>query len=148
MSFSSIVDGVITTITTHADYSCNNVYLEDYRHLGAGQVRYVAISHAGYAREELTFSAIAHVWNVQLDLYSMYTGELPGTKTNALNDMQNILNTLEAWPRLSDTTGVNSFEIASITPIENMQPGQGRNAHVKQQIVLAVSEVICPTRNE
>ena len=41
MSFITIADGVIRTITKHADYSCNNVYLEDYRHLGAGQARYV-----------------------------------------------------------------------------------------------------------
>jgi len=148
MSFTNIVDGVIRTITKHADYSCNSVYFEDYRHLGAGQARYVAISHAGFSREELTFANIAHVWNVQLDLYSMYTGQIPTTKTNALTDMQNILDTLELWPRLSDTTGVNSYEIASIGPIENMQPGAGRNAHVKQQIFLSVSEVVCPERSE
>ena len=148
MSFTSIADGVIRTITQHTDYSCNNVYLEDYRHLGAGQARYVAVSHAGYNREELTFSAIAHVWNVALDIYSLYTGQIPTTKTNAYTDMQNIINTLEVYPKLSDTTGVNTYEIASITPIENMQPGQGRNAHVRQQIVLAVSEIVCPTRAE
>ena len=148
MSFTSIADGVIRTITQHADYSCSNVYLEDYRHLGAGQVRYVAVSHAGFLREELTFSAIAHIWNVQIDLYSLYNGQLATTKTTALTDMQNILDTLEAYPRLSDTTGVNTYEIVSITPIENMQPGQGRNAHVKQQIVLSVSEVVCPTFTE
>ena len=148
MSFSSIVDGVILTITKHANYSCSNVSFEDNRPLGAGQARFVAISHAGYAREELTFSAIAQNWNVQLDLYSLYTGEMPTTKKNALTDMQNILDTLEVWPKLSDTTGVNTFEIASITPIENMQPGIGRNAHVKQQIVLSVQEVVCPTRSE
>lgn len=148
MSFQSITDGVIRTITQHADYSCQNTYLEDYRHIGAGQVRYVAISHAGYAREELTFSSIAHIWNVQLDIYSLYTGQIPTTKINAYTDVQSILDTLETYPRLSDTTGVNTYEISSITPIENMQPNQGRNAHVKQQIVLAVQEVVCPTRNE
>jgi len=124
------------------------VYYEDNRHLGAGQLRYVAISHAGYGREELTFAAVATNWNVLLDVYTLYTGEIPTTRKNAITDMQNIIDTLEAWPRLSDTTGVNNFEIASITPIENMQPGAGRNAHVKQQIVLTVQEVTCPTRSE
>jgi hypothetical protein len=148
MSFSTIVDGVIRTITQHADYSCATVYYEDYRPLGAGQLRYVAVSNAGYAREELTFSNIAHNWTVAIDLYSMYTGQIPTTRKNALTNMQTIIDTLEQYPRLSDTTGVINYEISSITPLENMQPTAGRNAHVKQQIVLTVQEIVRPTMLE
>jgi len=148
MSFSSIVDGVILTITRHADFSCSSVFFEDNRHLNAGQQRYVVIKHGGFGREELTFGSIAHNWNVQLDIYSRYDGEMPTTSTGAYSDMQNILDTLEAWPKLSDTTGVNTFEIASVGPIEPMQAATGRVAHVRQQMVLAVQEVVCPTRNE
>jgi len=148
MSFSSIVDGVITTITKHANYTSCNVYYEDSRALGGGKARYIAISNGGFNREEITFAAVSHNWNVVLDIYSIYKGELSATRKAAGDDMQSILDTLEAWPRLADTTGVNNFEIASITPIENMAPGVGRNAHVKQQIVLAVQEVSCPSRSE
>lgn len=147
MSFSTIVDGVILTITRHADFSCNNTFFEDSRRLGAGEARYITIKHGGFGREELTFANIAHNWNVQLDIYSLYTGQLPTTMTNAYSDLQNVLDTLEAWPRLSDTTGVNTFEIASISPIEPFQPNTG-TYHVKQQMVLVVQEVVCPTRNE
>ena len=147
MSFSSIVDGVIATITKHADFSTDNVRYADMRNLGAGQARFVNITHGGFGREELTFNAIAHNWNVVLDVYSFYKGELKPTSTGAYSDMQNILDTLEAWPRLVDTTGVQTFEIASIGAIEPMQPVTG-TYHVKQQIVLAVQEIVCPTRNE
>ena len=147
MSFSSIVDGVILTITRHADFSCSNTFFEDSRRLGAGEARYIAIKHGGFGREELTFANIAHNWNVQLDIYSLYTGELPTTMANAYSDLQNVLDTLEAWPKLSDTTGVQTFEIASISAIEPFEPAAGRY-HVKQQMVLAVQEIVCPTRNE
>lgn len=147
MSFTTVANGVIRTITQHSDYSCNNTYLEDYRHLGAGQARYVAVSHAGFGREELTFQAYAHNWNVALNIYSLYTGQLPTTYTNAYTDLQNVLDTLEQYPRLSDTTGVNTYEIASISPVAPFEPGNGQY-HVSQQVVLTVSEVICPTRLE
>lgn len=148
MSFSSIAEGVVRTITTHADYSCNNVYYADSRHLGAGQQRYVVVSGGGIGREEITFRAVRHDWNVVLDVYSRYSGELKTTSTGAYGDAQNIIDTLESYPRLNDTTGVNNFTIASVTPIEPLDPSAGRNAHVKQQIVLLVEEVSCPTRNE
>ena len=147
MSYSSIVDGIILTITRHADFSCSIVKRDDMRHLGAGVARYVNVVYGGFAREEITFANVNHNWNVNLDVYTQYTGELPTTSTDAMNNMQNILDTLDAWPKLSDTTGVGNFEIVGISPIEPMNPDT-RNGFQKQQLSLLVEETVCPTRNE
>ncbi len=147
MSYSSIVDGVILTITRHADYSCSTVKRDDMRGLGQGTARYVNITFGGVAREDISFAAVNFNWNVLIDVHTRYTGELPTTSTDAMNNMQNILDTLDVWPKLSDTTGVGRFSIANITPIEPMNP-DNRNGFVKQQLGLLVEETVCPTRNE
>ncbi len=147
MSFLTISDGIITTITKHANYGSTNVYADDHRHLGAGQLRYIVVGFGGYTREELTFQSVAHNWVVTLDVYSRYTGQLSTTNINAHTDVQAIVDTLEAWPKLSDTTGVNNFEIAGISPIEPQDP-DNHAGYVKQVVSLAVQEVVCPTRSE
>ena len=48
MSFNTVTDGVIRTITTNAGYSCSTVFADDYRALGAGNLRFVAISFGGF----------------------------------------------------------------------------------------------------
>lgn len=147
MSYSTIIDGIILTITRLADFSCNTVRRDDMRHTGAGVARYVNITYGGFAREEITFANVNHNWNVNLDVYTRYTGELPTTSTDAMNNMQNIIDVLDAWPKLSDTMGVGNFEIVGVSPIEPMIPGE-RAGFQKQQLSLLVEETVCPTRNE
>ena len=147
MSYQTISDGVIVTIRGNADYSTTNVFADDYRHLGAGQDRYVVVSAGGMTREEVTFTHYTHNWTVNLDIFTRYTGQLSVTHTNAHTDAQNIIDTLESQPRLSDTTGVESFEIGPLSTIEPPSP-DNHAGFVRQQLSLSVSENVIPTRNE
>ncbi len=149
MSFNNIQSGVTRTLTTHADYSCDNVFADDFRGLGAGNARYVATSLGGFSNEDLTFRQVRNQWLVNLDVYTLRTGEIATAIDNAQTNMQNILDTLNQYPFLNDTTGVTDHNITVVTPVEPFDPGSGsRNAFLHQQIGLAVTEICTTTRAE
>jgi len=149
MSFNEIQNGVTRTLTTHADYSCDNVFADDFRGLGAGNARYVATSFGGFSNEDFTFQQVENRWLVNLDIYTQRTGEIATAIDNAHTNMQNIIDTLNQYPLLNDTTGVTDHNIAVISPVEPFDPGSGsRNAFLHQQIVLSVTELCTITRVE
>lgn len=149
MSFNSVQAGVIRTLTTHADYSSSNVFADDFRGLGAGNVRYVAISLGGVNNEDITFRQVQTNWTVNLDVYTMRTGELATAVDNAQINMQNIIDTLNQYPFLNDSTGVIDHNISTVSPVELMDPGSGsRNAFLHQQLGLSVTEICTITRAE
>lgn len=149
MSFNSIQTGVIRTITTNAAYSCSTVFADDYRALGAGNLRFVAISLGGFSNEDFTFQKVANQWLVNLDIYTIRTGEISVAKNNAQVNMQTIVDTLDIYPFLNDTTGVTDHNVVSISPISFNDPISGsRNAYLHQQLGLAVTELCTITRSE
>ena len=83
MSFNTVQAGVIRTLITHADYSCSNVFADDFRALGAGNLRYVVISLGGVSNEDFTFRQVLSNWTINLDVYSIRTGELSVDIDNA-----------------------------------------------------------------
>ena len=149
MSFNSVTDGVIRTITTNADYSCSTVFADDYRALGAGNLRYVAISFGGFSNEDFTFQQVSHQWLVNFDVYTIRTGEISVAKDNAQTNMQTIIDTLNLYPFLNGTTGVIDHNVTSISPISFNDPISGsRNAFLHQQLGLAVTEIRSVIRSE
>ena len=88
-------------------------------------------------------------WLVNLDVYTIRTGEIATAKNNAQVNMQTIVDTLDIYPFLNDTTGVTDHNIVSISPISFNDPISGsRNAFLHQQIGLAVTELCTITRSE
>lgn len=149
MSFNAIQNGVIRTLTTHADYSCNNVFADDFRGLGAGNAVYVVISLGGLSYDDFTFQKVQNSWLVNLDIYTIKTGEIATSVDNAHNNMQSVIDTLNQYPFLNDTTGVVDHNVVVISPIELTDPLNGnRNAYLHQQIGLSVSEICQVTRAE
>jgi hypothetical protein len=141
MSLTTVLDGVVRTITSHADYSCSNVYRNDHRHLNAGQERYVVVGFGSLQSNEIILGGIFdHNWTVGLDVYTRYTGQYPTTLDNANVNLQSILDTFEADNTLADTTGVHRVAVVAIGPITPMDAPTGRVAHVFQQISLLVQE--------
>ena len=149
MSFNEIQNGVIRTLTTHADFSCSTVFADDFRALGAGNLRYVVISLGGVSNEDFTFRQVQNTWTVNLDVYTIRTGEIATAVDNAQTNMQNILDTLNQYPFLNDTTGVTDHNINTVSPVNLMDPGSGsRIAFLHQQLGLSVSEICTITRAE
>lgn len=149
MSFNTVQAGIIRTITTNADYSCSTVFADDFRALGAGNLRYVVISLGGVSNEDFTFRQVLNTWTINLDVYTMRTGEIATAVDNAQINMQNILDTLNQYPFLNDSTGVIDHNISTVSPVNLMDPGSGsRNAFLHQQLGLSVSELCTITRAE
>lgn len=149
MSFNTLQAGVIRTLTTHADYSCDTVFADDFRALGAGNLRYVVISLGGVSNEDFTFRQVLSTWTINLDVYSIRTGELATAIDNAQTNMQNILDTLNQYPFLNDSTGVIDHNISTVSPVNLMNPGSGsRNAFLHQQLGLSVTEICTIIRAE
>lgn len=141
MSLSSVLDGTVRLIQTHADFSTNNTYKNDYRHINAGQERYAVVGFGSLQAEEIAIGGVfSNNWNIGIDLYTRFTGEMPGTWNNANDNLQSIVTTIQGDNTLADTTGVWQVAITNIGPIQPMDAGNGRVAHVLQQISLVVKE--------
>lgn len=141
MSLATVLSGVITTIRGHADYSTLNTFDQDWRHLNVGQARYVVASFGGLQSEELALGGIFdHNWTIGLDIYTLYRSDLVTTYKDANNNMQNVLDTLEADYTLSNTTGVHRVAVSGIGPIQPMNAQEGSVQYVLQQMQVVVSE--------
>jgi len=142
---------LVSTINDHSFYTGTiyNHFGYDFRGLGAGVERYVVTSLGGLSYEDFTFQQVANQWLVNLDIYTLRTGELATAIDNAHTNMQNIIDTLNQYPFLNDTTGVTDHNVVVITPVEPFDPGSGsRNAFLHQQIGLAVTEICTIIRVE
>lgn len=149
MSINSIQNGIIRTITTDTGLSCNTVFADDYRGLGAGSTSYIAVSFGGMSYDDFTFQKQLNSHTYNIDIYTIRTGELANSIDNAHLNLQSVLDALAVYPFLNQTTGVYDHQVVSISPVNLMDPNFGtRQGYLHQNVGLSVQEICDITRSE
>ena len=147
MSYSEIEASLRQTITRAASFSCNNVSTNDLRVLGRGDNQAVVLSYGGGpVTDEFSFGQLRHLWTVNVDLFVKWPGEQSSMANNWISDRQEILDVIEQWPRLNNTSGVLGSFIRLGGELE--PPDEFKNAYMMQRLLCVVEEIVAPVRQE
>lgn len=148
MSWEDIRSNLITTITRHADFSCNTVQADHARVLSSGKSPCVTIEFGGVARSDFTLRKERRDWTAVVDVYTRWRGDIQLTNQASSSDSQKLIDTLGQWPRLGNPSSVDilSSLVSDITPIEPVDPS--RSNYVRQRVTVIISEIVEPNRQE
>jgi len=107
MSYDSVETGLLNVIQLHADYTSTNSSKGDYRILGAGISKGVVLT-PGHFRREISAAPrrIAWTWIVNMELFVPFRAELSSVATDLRTMRQDLIDQIDPYPHLNDTSGV------------------------------------------
>ena len=147
MPYTDLEIGLRETLTRATSFSCDNVTRNDRRVLGRGANQAVVLSYGGGpATDEFSFGTVRHTWIINVDLFVRWPGEQSSMANNWIADRQELIDIVEQWPRLNNTTGVLGAFITVGEPAEPQT--EGRTAYMVQRLLCQIEEVVEPVRQE
>ena len=146
MSYATIEAAVVTVIIKHADFSTTNCKARDIRPLSEGLERVCLVSYGSQAREELSIRSEKYIWTLNIDVFAPWRGEDNVLQAAINTEMQKVIDTLEAWPKLAATSGVLDSNFTNINKAEPLAEKMG--SYRGQRLFFNVQEEVTPTRSE
>lgn len=146
MSYTTVQQGLIRAITNHADFSCNNTVHNDHRSLGDGGAIHAILKYGGFSRQEFSIQRVQHNWTINIELYTRWPGEVVNGQNSADANRQSLLDTINQYPRLADTTGVLRASVFTVNPVED--PTVDFPQYFRQIVTVLAEEVVNPNRQE
>ena len=125
MSYATIEAAVVTVIIKHADFSTTNCKARDIRPLSDGLERVCLVSYGNQAREEMTLRSELYIWTLNIDVFVPWRGEDSVLQASLNTEMQKVIDTLEAWPKLDAANGVLDSNITNINKAELLAEKMG-----------------------
>jgi hypothetical protein len=112
MSYATAEAGLLTLIRAMSDYDSASATAGDYRPLGKGKSQ-VVVLNAGPVPNRRVVQAtrrIATDWVIYIDLYVAWRGEISTIATDIRSKRQDIIDHIDKYPTLNNTSGVlNAF---------------------------------------
>lgn len=106
MSYATAETALETILKTVSGYSATNVKKGDDRVLGSGQAKAIIIRPGPFTREISPPGVINNSWQIKLELYIPYRGEVLTFWDSIRTERQNILDTLDTYFTLDKSAGV------------------------------------------
>jgi len=106
MSYTIIEAALSTVIQKLSGYSSTNVACGDYRILGSGQDKAVVLQPGAFIRNQAAESWMRTQWNINIELYIAYGGEISTVAGNIRSERQTIMDKIDQYPTLDGTSGV------------------------------------------
>lgn len=144
MSYATVEAAAVTVMRTHADFDENNCIAGDSSPIKKGLERVLRIWYGGSRREELTITLMRHIWTLRLDLYVPYRGKIQDMEATLAAERQKVIDTLAAYPRLDNLSGVSKAEILNGDAPEPLVTK--KSAYRGQRMYLEVHETVKPSR--
>lgn len=146
MSFTTIVDAAVTTLTKHADYNTGNTRHGDSTMLAGGLTRAALLSYGGLTVSQWSLSHLLYTWTINIDLMVLWAGSMVAFETSLATERQKVIDTFAAWPALVAATGVQGAFIALGNEPDLISERGG--AYRGERLLLTVEEVVDASRSE
>ena len=136
MSYESVEAALLTIIRKAKNFNSNNTSTSDYRVLGKGTRQAVVLSPGTFRKHvSATPRRMAWAWVVNLDLFVPFGDELSEVAIKLRSTRQDLMDIVDQYPRLDDTTGViNALVESGAEP--NLWQGENRRWWVQRLRVL------------
>jgi len=142
----TIEDAIVATVTLHADFNDNNVFIYDKRALGKGLSRLVIVSYSTHRREGLTLQIERRIWSFNVDVLVPWRGELADMDKSVGTETQKVIDTLAKYPRLNATTDIQRTDMTASNTTDVLTERKG--SYRGRRHVLEVREIYNPSRAE
>lgn len=106
MSYATIESALDTIVKTVSGYSASNVTKNDDRVLATGQNKAIILRPGAFSRENLPPGIVNTNWQIVLELYIPYRGEVVNFADTIRTERQAIIDKIDTKPTLGKTAGV------------------------------------------
>lgn len=144
MSYATVEAAALAVIKLHADYDDNNCKAGDSSPIKSGLPRVCRLLYGGGRREPLTLTLMRHIWQINVDIYVPYRGELSTLEAALATERQTVLDQLAKYPLLNNCAGVTNAEVTNSDKPEPLAPK--KTAYRGQRLYLEVKEIVKPAR--
>jgi hypothetical protein len=127
MSYDSVEEGLLNIVRKAIGFNIGNTTRGDYRILSESQEKFVVLTPGPIRGRRLLAAPryIETIWVVNLELFIPYQDDLSEVWKLLRTSRQNLLDVLDAYPRLDSAVGVNNaFAEGALTP--EVRRGSGR----------------------
>lgn len=149
-----MANGVLSTLRDKSPASTyvktgNSNALSDYQVLMSGTSLAFIIVPFSVTRTRVGFGGEReNEWQVDVQIFAKYLGD-KDTHTALTNGMQAVLDTIDAWPKLVATSGVQIAEVISVSPPEPLYDIDGSGPHfIMRDVRISVIECISVSEQE
>ena len=128
MGYNDCELGLLNVIQSLDNYNDDNSSQADYRILASGPERCI-ILHPGSILSRQPMAAprrISTLWEIELELYIPFTGEIKTTAAQLRTDRQEIIDQVDKYPTLNGVSGVTHAIVTSGRPPMAFK-GESRN---------------------
>jgi len=112
MSYNSVESALATIIKKASGYSATNVAQGDYRVLAKGNAKAVILQPGAFIRSQAAESWKRSQWNVNVEIYIAFGGEISTVAGNIRTERQSIIDKIDQYPTLDSASGVVLAELA------------------------------------
>ncbi len=107
MSYTTITNQIKTQLETITDFNSQNVAIDDYTALSAGQQRVLIIEAQDLNEEDFAMGGeIERTWVFVIKHYTRINTDLSTTLTNQATERQGIIDVMEQYPDLGGLAGI------------------------------------------
>ena len=143
MGYNEVANAVKSTLLLHSDFNDDNVSVSDYRIFGGGQELIVVIIPAGAPQRQVVAHQrkISTNWNLALEVYTPWRGEIDDHFVQAAQNFEKLLNHLDLYPTLGKSPNIISALCSNVGA-----PQLGRDNALGQFSVVVVTCVVTETK--
>ena len=106
MSYATVEAALLTLIQGMTDYDTNNTSQSDYRILGHGKAQAVVLTPGAFTRSTASPQWHRTRWTINIEMYSLFTGDINTAGSTMRSKRQDIIDEIDKYPTLNDTSGV------------------------------------------